>query len=168
VPLREKPTPAAAAAFLITDSNLAPLPLYGDARRIAHLDPDGARAGPVGAFDPLRNDALRPNAASVRKDGWAIYSGVFINQDARFGLAQQARQRGFAVEKRQIAQILAIMLDQVECRRDCGSSHLSATQLLEPSHTVRPEHNRLAVNRELFASISSAAAAMADSRMVQS
>jgi hypothetical protein len=57
---------------------------------------------------------------------------VFVQQDADLGIAQQARQRGLAVEERQIAQILAIMLDQVERVEDRGSSGLTMGQVLEP------------------------------------
>jgi hypothetical protein len=33
---------------------------------------------------------------------------VFVEHDARLGIVQQPRQRGLAVEKRAVAQILAI------------------------------------------------------------
>jgi hypothetical protein len=46
--------------------NLAALPLHGDARGIADLDPDAARTGQVGAIDLLRNDALGAKLTSVR------------------------------------------------------------------------------------------------------
>ena len=46
--------------------------------------------------------------------GRAILGDVFVEQDAGVGIAQQPRERGLAVEKGAIAQILAIVLDQVE------------------------------------------------------
>jgi hypothetical protein len=64
--------------------------------------------------------------------GRPILGNVFVQQDADLGIAQQARQRGLAVEERQIAQILAIMLDQVERVEDRGSSGLTMGQVLEP------------------------------------
>ncbi len=90
------------------------------ARRIADLDPYRARAGPVGAVYPLRHDALGAEPAGVREHGRTILGDVFIEQDAGLGPAQQARQRGLAVEKREIPEILAIVLDQVEGIEDCG------------------------------------------------
>jgi len=40
------------------------------------------------------------------------------------------------------------MLDQVEGVEDRGLSDLPTGKLVEPSQALRPEHNRLAVNRE--------------------
>jgi hypothetical protein len=45
---------------------------------------------------------------------------VFVEQDARLGIAKQPRQRSLAVEEWALAQIVAIMLDQVEGIEDCG------------------------------------------------
>jgi hypothetical protein len=45
------------------------------------------------------------------EDHGPLFGDVFVEEDTSFGSAQQSRQRGFAVEKRAIAQILAIMLD---------------------------------------------------------
>jgi len=39
---------------------------------------------------------------------------VFVENDARLGVAQQPRQRGLAVKEWEIAKILAIVLDQIE------------------------------------------------------
>ncbi len=68
---------------------LAPLPLHGDAGRIADLDPDTARARPIGAIDLLRNDASAPSQQGVREDDCAILGNVFIEQDAGLGLAHR-------------------------------------------------------------------------------
>jgi hypothetical protein len=43
-----------------------------------------------------------------------ILGDVVVAQDASIGLAQQPRQRGLALKERATAQIVAIMLDQVE------------------------------------------------------
>jgi hypothetical protein len=61
-----------------------------------------------------------------------ILGDVFVQQDACLSIAQQPRQRRLPVEKREIAQILAIMLDNVEGIEDLGSSGLTTGQLLEP------------------------------------
>jgi hypothetical protein len=45
---------------------------------------------------------------------------VFIEQDAGFGVTQQPCQRGLAIEERAIAQILAVMFDEVEGIEDRG------------------------------------------------
>jgi hypothetical protein len=65
------------------------------------------------------------------EDGRPILGDVFVQQDARFGLAQQPRQRRLPVQEREIAQILAIMLDQVKGVEDRGLSGLTTGQLLE-------------------------------------
>jgi hypothetical protein len=48
------------------------------ATRLRHLDPGAARAGQVGAVDPLPNDALGAKLAGVRKDGRAVLGDVFV------------------------------------------------------------------------------------------
>jgi hypothetical protein len=101
------------------------LPLYGDAGGIADLDPGAARAGPIGAVDPLRHDALGAKLARMGEHSRPILGDVFVQQDASLGIAQQARQRSLPVQEWDIAQILAIMLDQVEGVEDCGSSGLT-------------------------------------------
>ena len=42
------------------------------------------------------------------------------------------------------------MLDQVEGVEDGGPRSLSSAKLIEPGQAVRPQHDRLAVNREAF------------------
>jgi hypothetical protein len=39
---------------------------------------------------------------------------VLVEQDARFGLAEQSCKRSLPVQEREIAQVLAVVLDQVE------------------------------------------------------
>jgi hypothetical protein len=98
----------------------------------ADLDPDAARTGSIGAVNLLRHDALGAKLTGVREDNSAVLGNVFIEQDARLGIAQQPRQRCLAVEERAIAHVLAVMLDEVEGVEDCGSSALPMGQLLEP------------------------------------
>jgi hypothetical protein len=111
--------------------NLAPLPLYRNAGGIADLDPDRTSTGSIGAIDLLRHDALDANAR-MSEHGRPILGDVFVNQDVTLSIEQQPRQRGLAFMKRVIAQIVAIMLDQVEGVEDRGSSGLPTGQLLEP------------------------------------
>ena len=93
---------------------LAPLPLHRDAGGIADLDPDRTSTGSVGAIHSLRDDALGTKLASVLEHGRTVLGDVLVEQNASLDTAQQPRQRGLAVEERAIAQILTIMLDQVE------------------------------------------------------
>jgi hypothetical protein len=87
--------------------------------------------------------------ARKREHGRPVFRDVFVEQDAGFEIAQQLRQHDLPVQEWEIAQILAIKLDQVESIEDCGLSGLSAGQLREPSQAaVRTQNNRLAVNRE--------------------
>ena len=48
----------------------------------------------------------------------AVLGEVFIEQEARLGIVQQACQHDLAIEKWMIAEILHIMLDQVESVED--------------------------------------------------
>jgi hypothetical protein len=114
---------ASAPCLRLVDSipYLAPLPLHGDAGGIADLDPGRTRTGSIPAIDSLGNDAFCAKPASVREDDRAVLGDVLVEQDAGLGIAQQARQRGLSVEERAIAQILAVMLDQVEGVEDRGA-----------------------------------------------
>jgi hypothetical protein len=49
-----------------------------------------------------------------------LVGNVFVKQDACLGVAQQPRQRGLSVQEWEIAQILAIVLDQVKGIEDCN------------------------------------------------
>jgi hypothetical protein len=59
----------------------------------------------------LRHDALGPNPARMGEHGRTILGDVFVEQDASLSIAQETRQSCLAVEKREVALILAIMLD---------------------------------------------------------
>jgi hypothetical protein len=51
---------------------LTALPLHREAGRIANLDPDQARTGPIGSVYPLGHDALGAKPASVGENDRAI------------------------------------------------------------------------------------------------
>ncbi len=55
-----------------------------------------------------------PTRSPRREDDRTILSEVFIEQDASLSVAEEPRQRVLTVEKRKIALILAVMLDEVE------------------------------------------------------
>jgi len=78
----------------------------------------------------------------------AVLGNVFVEQDARLDMAQQPRQRGFAVEEWTIAQILAVMLDQIEGIEDRGTRGVPLAEILELRQAIWPQHHRLAVDRE--------------------
>jgi len=107
---------------------LAALPLHCDAGGIAHLDPARARTGSIGAIHSLRDDALGTKLASVLEHGRTVLGDVLVEQNASLDTAQQPRQRGLAVEKREIAEILAIMLDQVKGVEDGRARGIPSTQ----------------------------------------
>jgi putative intracellular protease/amidase len=109
---------------------LAALLLCRDAGGIADLDPDRAWPGSIGAVGAFRDDAFSTDSAGMFEHRRAIPGDVFVEHDARLGIAQQSRQRGLAVEKRAIAQILAIALDQVEGIEDRLMRGRSSTQFL--------------------------------------
>jgi hypothetical protein len=74
---------------------LAALPLYRDAGWVADLDPDRTGTGSIGAVYSLGDDALGAKPASVGESSRAIFSDVFIEQDAGRGpeTATPARER---------------------------------------------------------------------------
>src|SRR5260370_17962607 len=80
--------------------------------------------------------------------GGAIPDDALIEQDANLTIAKQSSQRGLAVEKRTIPQILAIVLDEVEGVGDRGMRGRTAAQLLEPPQAGRPHNNRLPFHLE--------------------
>ncbi len=80
----------------------------------------------------------------MRENDSTILGDVFVKQDARFSIAQQSRQSCFAFEKREIAQIFAVMLDQVEGVEDRASSGLTTGcrifyNLADCDYPSRPE-----------------------------
>jgi hypothetical protein len=97
---------------------LAPLPLHRGAVRIADLDPHRARTGSIRSVYPLGDDALGTKPAGMSENDRALLANVFVEQEACLGIAQQAYPRDLAVEKWTIAEILPIMLDQVESVED--------------------------------------------------
>ncbi len=102
------------AAYGSSIPPLTALPLRRDACRITDLDPDAARARQIDAVHSLGNDALSTEPARIGEDGRPVLGYVFVEYGASFGVAQQLRQRSLAAQEREIAQTLAIMLDQVE------------------------------------------------------
>jgi hypothetical protein len=78
---------------------LSLLPLYSDAGRIAHLDPDRAGTGSIGAIDTLRHDTLGTKPANVREHRRAVLGDVLVKQDSRLGIAQKLCQRSDVEEE---------------------------------------------------------------------
>ena len=93
---------------------------------LRNLDPGRAGTGSLGAVDPLGKMPSAPSRQPCFKHRRTILSNVFVEQDAHAAIAQQSRQRRLAVEDEEIAQILAIMRDQVEGIRDRGTRGSSA------------------------------------------
>jgi hypothetical protein len=60
-----------------------------------------------------------------------ILGDVFVEQDTCLSVAQEPPQRSLPVQEWEIAQVFAIMLDQVEGVEDRGSSGLMTGQLIE-------------------------------------
>jgi hypothetical protein len=116
--------------------------------RDCELSPKPGWTRAIGAVDLLGHDALGAKPTSVLEHRRTIPADVFVEQDGSLSIAQQPRQCCFAVEERAITQVLTIMLDQVECIEDRGTRGGAAAQLLEPRKAVRPQNNRLAIDRE--------------------
>jgi hypothetical protein len=67
-----------------------------------------------------RRQAYEHGRAIIREHGRAVLGDVFVEQDARLGVAQQSRQPGLA-EKRTTARILSIKLGTGLAALDCTS-----------------------------------------------
>ena len=94
---------------------LLALPLHRLARRVLRLEPRPRRPAAIGRIGPLRHDALQPHAADVVKYCWAVTRQMFIEPDGSpLGPAEQSGEPSLAVDQWQIAQVVAVMLDQVE------------------------------------------------------
>src|SRR5262249_28860114 len=115
---------------------------------IADLDPDWARTGSIDAIYPLRDDAFGAEPARVREHRRAALCDVFIEQNASLDNADESRQCIFAVEKRAIPKILAVMLNQVEPIEDRCVRTPPPTQLVEPGQAGRSKHNGFTVDCE--------------------
>src|SRR5947209_7846182 len=79
------------------------------------LDPVPRPAGVVGRAKALRYDA-EPELAGVAKHDVARFVDVLVEQQARFGVAQELiiSERSLAALDGFAAQIIAVKLDQVE------------------------------------------------------
>jgi hypothetical protein len=97
----------------------------------------------------------------------AILGNVFAERDARLDIAQQARQRRFAVEEREIAQILSTLLDQIEGIED----RLMASRRRRSSMRDKPSGPSTTASPsmvKLLASMRAAAVTIAGSLAIQS
>src|SRR5258705_2049225 len=77
------------------------------------LDPVPRPAGVVGRAKALRYDAEH-ELAGVAKHDVARFVDVLVEQQARFGVAQELSERSLAALDGFAAQIIAVKLDQVE------------------------------------------------------
>jgi hypothetical protein len=92
-----------------------------------------------------------------------ILGNVFVQQDTGLGVAQQALQRGLAVEEWTIAHILAVMLDEVEGIEDRG---IGGLRRLNSSNRDKPSSPSTTTSPsivKLLALVNSAAAALGSS-----
>jgi hypothetical protein len=85
-----------------------------------------------------------PSRQACAKTVGAVVRDVFVEEDAHVGIAQQPRQRGLAVEEWAIAQIIAVMLDQVDAYRIAtraglpdGAAPRISTSRLAPAPPLR-------------------------------
>ena len=62
---------------------VATLPLHRNAGGIPDLDPERARTRPIGAVDPLGDDALGAKPASVGENRSAVLRNVFVEHTFR-------------------------------------------------------------------------------------
>jgi hypothetical protein len=67
----------------------------------------------------------------VGEDGRAVFSNVLVDQDSRLNIAQEPCQGSLSVKEREIAQILAIVLDQVERVQHRAMRGFPTAQLIE-------------------------------------
>ena len=76
------------------------------------------RPAAVWRIRPLRYDALQPHAADMGEHGRAVTRQMLSEPDGSpLGPAEQFGEPPLAIDQRQVAQVVAVMLDQVECEQ---------------------------------------------------
>src|ERR1700730_5217363 len=92
------------------------LSLARDCRRsrILDLQPAVRATGAVRGSQPLRDDALATERASLTVDDRAIRDEVRVERDARMLAAQQRLQGALAGFDRLAPQVFAVELDEIE------------------------------------------------------
>src|SRR5262245_12580265 len=86
--------------------------LHSWCRRILALDPVTRATGAVGRAKALRHDTFEPKLAGVAEDDIAGLINVLVEQQARFGVAQELSERCLTRFDGLAAQVLTIKLDQ--------------------------------------------------------
>jgi hypothetical protein len=72
------------------------------------------------ASDPLRNNAFELHHTRVLEHGLAVVREMIDDLDAGHRFAEQPEEFLFAVDQRQVAQVFAISLDQIEGEQHGG------------------------------------------------
>jgi hypothetical protein len=113
----------------------------GGSSATSPLDPRLRRGAAVGRIRPLRDDTLQPHPADMLEHGRAV-AGQMLNELDRppLGPADQLCQPPLSLDRRQVAKVVALMLDQVE-----GVQHRLATPASAPQ---RMEVRRSSNNRD--------------------
>ena len=68
----------------------------------------------LGRVPPLRDDAVQPHGARLREQRWPIAGDVVVARQAEGRALEQGLELTLTPLKRQVAQILAVELEQIE------------------------------------------------------
>ena len=134
-----------------------------------HLSHDLRRAAAIRRIDPLRHDALKPHAADVLEDGGAVTRQMLNKPDGSpLGFAEQLLEPPLALDQWQVAQVDAIVLDQVEGVQHRLMAPALASERVEVRRAILVGNHRLAIDQERCGLDARAASAMAGKRSAQS
>src|ERR1700683_2927768 len=115
--------------------------------RVFDLDPMLASAGMIRRAQPLRDNALAAEPASVLENRGSVLLKMLIEGDTRMGASQQAGERALARLDRNLAQVLAVELQKVECAMDGGWIGPLPSDQVEDGKPLFVAHDRLTVDQ---------------------
>ena len=94
---------------------------------------------------------FQPHAADMLKHGRAVTRHMLSEPDgAPLGLAEQSGEPSLALDRRQVAQVVVVMLDQVDGVQHRLMATASAPQRMEVGRPVVAGDHHLAADQERF------------------
>ena len=109
------------------------------------------RSRSVWRVDALRHDAFRAELASVGEHHRSFLLHVLIEHDPILTAPQQPRERLTASEERLFAQIISIMLKEIEGIQKGDSGALDAAQFVKTGKPIGTDDDGLSIKGEALA-----------------
>ena len=90
------------------------------AQLVLWLQPNLRRYAGIRRVDPLRNNAFEPHQTRVPEHGFAVVGEMVHEMDTGHRFAEEPEEFSCAVAQRQVAQVFALALDQMEREQNGG------------------------------------------------